>query len=599
MADVLNYGIGAPDAYMPDTVALSLQRKLAPLQVQQAQLQNQVVTQQIAQGQEKQRRERMFQDALPAAISGGAREVSNLLLQFPEFGENIKRSWELRDKASQQADLRQMSEVYSLANAGNFEGAAKSIRARIEADKAAGIPPDEYDQAILDGLSGTPEQQRQAVGMIGLGLSAITGPEKFAATFEKLNEGRGLKSAGPGSYVFDNDGNVRIKVPFAPRPVTVGDNTTVFEYDPNNPGGGDQSGGGSGQLTVDGVARHIVAQESSGNYSAVNSSTGAMGAYQIMPDTGKALAGQLGIAWNPDLMTSSTPTGKAYQDKIGRAAIKEAIDNSGGDPTTFASYYYGGSDRSKWGPKTRQYAQEVAARLNGSGGSGGGLREIGRGVPRPGYKTLTPQEVAAIPNLDPSKAYQRSPDGQITAIGGGANGSNERKAETDLRKEFNSLPEVKDFKDVRTNFEQVRALGTRPSPTPQDDIALIFSYMKMLDPGSVVREGEFATAQNAAGVPDQIRNLWNRAKDGARLNSQQRSNMVSAAERVYRSRRDLYNAKAREYRGYANDYGFEGTRIAPIYNDAPRQGARTGRTQPPSTAPSAGGFRIIGVRPKQ
>jgi hypothetical protein len=35
--------------------------------------------------------------------------------------------------------------------------------------------------------------------------------------------------------------------------------------------------------------------------------------------------------------------------------------------------------------------------------------------------------------------------------------------------------------------------------------------MKMLDPTSVVREGEFATAQNAASIPIKIVNMYNKA----------------------------------------------------------------------------------------
>jgi hypothetical protein len=38
----------------------------------------------------------------------------------------------------------------------------------------------------------------------------------------------------------------------------------------------------------------------------------------------------------------------------------------------------------------------------------------------------------------------------------------------------------------------------------------------------VVREGEFATAQNAAGVPDRVLNLYNRVLSGERLNKSQR-----------------------------------------------------------------------------
>ena len=64
------------------------------------------------------------------------------------------------------------------------------------------------------------------------------------------------------------------------------------------------------------------------------------------------------------------------------------------------------------------------------------------------------------------------------------------------------------------------------------DISFIFQYMKMLDPGSVVREGEFATAQNAAGVDQQIQNLYNRALSGQRLNPRQREDFLNSANQL-------------------------------------------------------------------
>lgn len=40
-------------------------------------------------------------------------------------------------------------------------------------------------------------------------------------------------------------------------------------------------------------------------------------------------------------------------------------------------------------------------------------------TPDPGYRTMTPEEVLAVPNLDPGKAWQISPNGEIKQIGGG------------------------------------------------------------------------------------------------------------------------------------------------------------------------------------
>ena len=49
------------------------------------------------------------------------------------------------------------------------------------------------------------------------------------------------------------------------------------------------------------------------------------------------------------------------------------------------------------------------------------------------------------------------------------------------------------------------------------DISLIFSYMKMLDPRSVVREGEFLVARQTGGPADFLLSYLNRLKDGSIL----------------------------------------------------------------------------------
>jgi hypothetical protein len=66
-------------------------------------------------------------------------------------------------------------------------------------------------------------------------------------------------------------------------------------------------------------------------------------------------------------------------------------------------------------------------------------------------------------------------------------------------------------------------------PSPAGDLALIFSYMKLLDPTSAVRETEFANAQNAAGVPERIRAQFNRIRNGERLTQQTRADFVAQA----------------------------------------------------------------------
>lgn len=90
----------------------------------------------------------------------------------------------------------------------------------------------------------------------------------------------------------------------------------------------------------------------------------------------------------------------------------------------------------------------------------------------------------------------------------------------------------KDYLTRVSAFDSIKAAARDPSAA--GDLALIFSYMRMLDPGSTVREGEFANAQNAAGIPDQIRNMYNRAVSGERLNPNQRADFLKQAKAQFK-----------------------------------------------------------------
>jgi hypothetical protein len=61
------------------------------------------------------------------------------------------------------------------------------------------------------------------------------------------------------------------------------------------------------------------------------------------------------------------------------------------------------------------------------------------------------------------------------------------------------------------------------------DIALVTSFMKMLDPGSVVRETEFATAANAGGLLARLTGLAKKVEDGQFLSAQQRADFKRLA----------------------------------------------------------------------
>lgn len=100
-----------------------------------------------------------------------------------------------------------------------------------------------------------------------------------------------------------------------------------------------------------------------------------------------------------------------------------------------------------------------------------------------------------------------------------------------LRKEFTS--QAKTFVNVRDSFGKVKKAAE--SGSAASDLSMIFNFMKMLDPGSVVREGEFANAQNTTGIPGRILNTYNNLAAGNRLNPGQRAEFLAAAEDIFKS----------------------------------------------------------------
>jgi hypothetical protein len=315
----------------------------------------------------------------------------------------------------------------------------------------------------------------------------------------------------------------------------------------------------------------------------------AHGTMQVLDSTGQAMAQRLGVAWQPELMRGASPEAVAYQDKIGRAYAEEAWQAAGGDPRIAAMYYHGGPDRRQWGRRTRAHGDKVMAGLGAVSGGAGQERMAGGGADpvMPGYRQVlgpepdeqvrpaTPQEKASI-GLRPEEAAQRFPSGEIKPLSqrdAGKTFDQEHK----LRTQFGSAGEVKDLASVQSHVSTIGRIAGKAANgekvSAADDIALIFAFMKMLDPGSVVREGEFANAQNTASIPDRIRNSYNKALRGTRLSTKQRDEFFRTASLAMDSYVDNYNRRAGQYRGYAESYGLNADRVA-----KPRQSSRRTRS---------------------
>jgi hypothetical protein len=139
--------------------------------------------------------------------------------------------------------------------------------------------------------------------------------------------------------------------------------------------------------------------------------------------------------------------------------------------------------------------------------------------------------------------------------------ADQAKAETELRKEYMGNKVVKDFAGQSAAYQRLENLAA--ASTGASDTALIFSFMKTLDPTSVVREGEFALAAQVGGADDRIITMFSKVDSGERLTPAQRQELVNAGRVIYATAKDQYDMVTDQYSRIAQSYGLDPKRSLP------------------------------------
>jgi hypothetical protein len=190
---------------------------------------------------------------------------------------------------------------------------------------------------------------------------------------------------------------------------------------------------------------------------------------------------------------------------------------------------------------------------------------------------------------EPPEGFQAK-GGRLEPIAGGpqdqAAGGNAITNERNLRGEFQRL--TQDYREAQNGFRKVQAAAADGSGA--SDIALIFGFMKTLDPGSTVREGEFATVQNTGSIPDRVRAAYNQAVSGERIAPELRQEFATTAARQFETYEQGYQNRVAEYLGMAQEYGLNPRNVigteAPVSTPRPRPSApNRPRPAPPAATP--------------
>ncbi len=170
---------------------------------------------------------------------------------------------------------------------------------------------------------------------------------------------------------------------------------------------------------------------------------------------------------------------------------------------------------------------------------------------------------------------------------GGVDPTKKFDQEEKLRKEFTARTKV--FNEVDSTFSNLQA--SAQASTGPGDIALITGFMKMLDPGSVVRETEFATARDTAGLYTRLENSLQKLQSGEFLKPTQRQEFINLASKYYDAAKKKADQEKKALGVVVKNYKLNpenvfGVETTPTPTPTPTAAPKGGRD-------IGGGFRVL------
>jgi len=143
----------------------------------------------------------------------------------------------------------------------------------------------------------------------------------------------------------------------------------------------------------------------------------------------------------------------------------------------------------------------------------------------------------------------------------GKGGERQFSEETNLRKDFNSAS--KTYVDRVGAYKALESLvsSSREKATPGTDMAIVYQYMKTMDPTSAVLQGEYASASQVGNLPTKLVNLYNSMVTGNSLREGQREDFLRAAGVSLKGHFDTHQNRVKEYESLANSYGVRSSNI--------------------------------------
>lgn len=171
-------------------------------------------------------------------------------------------------------------------------------------------------------------------------------------------------------------------------------------------------------------------------------------------------------------------------------------------------------------------------------------------------KTMTPGEIAT----DARGRQTNSLKAQEIGIIGGKNAFEAEGKMFDDHK-----AQSKTFIDVRDAYKRLSSALPNATKSAAATLAGATTFMKLLDPGSVVRESELGMALAATGALDRATNYFNVLQNGNVLTASQSKDFQNIADQLYQAAEQSQDQLDTDYSKRAGRYGLNPANIVGDY----------------------------------
>ena len=166
------------------------------------------------------------------------------------------------------------------------------------------------------------------------------------------------------------------------------------------------------------------------------------------------------------------------------------------------------------------------------------------------FMQLTPEQKTAYEKIKTMSA----PKTVLDMTGGQKGFENEMT----LKKTFAAEPVYKAYSEMQSAYGQIT--DSLKQASPAGDLAAATKFMKLLDPGSVVRESELGMAMAASGALDRAANYAQMRINGTKLTSDQRKDFQQLSDQLFGTATTAYNQKRGEFEQMGTAYGIDANR---------------------------------------